>query len=1045
MSISTRKTVAWSVMVFIVALWIFVVFFFDGILSRLAEERLESVVATATHGEYQLNFANFQLHRGTLDATGMDMRRIAYRANEHGTTLRDLGITSVRVTGIRWWEILFGKPIELWMLRTNEPRVYLCDFSQDRAAWKLLPPYTPAASPISNVLISFDSVLIPGVWSYGQVGNYGHSTDRPDGVLSFSCQNVAYDSKSKAPLELAYKDFQLHVPWIEYHDSDAAYSVRNLNAMSHDSMLSIDRFAIELGSTRVSGSGVWANKIGIVRLVSGRGVSAGRFQAQSWALALSSGTGKSRPQPAGLPWQDKLARSANFPIKIDTLLLGRGALDLNFKPASNFRANGLDLRAYNVNFDTGAVSDRPGYARVFDVATGDAQYAAPHANFTAVDFRGRIEDSDISSGTLTYGGHSGLNSGKPMRVDRMSTTGIRFRELLAGTEISAYALRARGWNVSEFPSSSGTKSSKHTSSTIWAAQSNIAKSVAIPVRFGRIDLTDGRVHVTGSKSPTILADRAAIDVVNFDMDSTRQASKRLLFSNDVSVGAGTLHFADVGKRNIVDLRHARTHLNGRSVYAATASYTTRSTFEPDLNHTTYSTKNLDLTGIDFAGLLDSKRIALGGIRVSSWQIDRSADTITQPPSGPVTAPAPKSTQATWKERIAIARAELPNGTVIFRERDTTASGFSEVLNSNVKSLDVTRFRFLPPKGKRPRLGFDQILFVMPSFTYTPLDGFYSAVVRNMNANFKDSLITMDSLNYEPRYSEAEFAKLHKYARGRTDFRLAPVNIYGIDARRLINGGGVDIEKVISPNLWVDYYKDSRVPADPHPGPAVMPNQTVRSLHIPFTVDLIVLEKGHIQIREHTQPNVPPGNFTFDSVNLAAGPITFDTANPLVDTPTHFLLGGYLLGQAPAKVSLVYPLHDSSLNLAVKAQVGPFNLTGLNQYLVNANRIEVKSGNFYTADVTMDVKDNAATTFVKPIYNHFKIKILDTEPGTPGLGHRLETFAANTFVLRDDNPDEDGGAPVTATTTLSRDSSEEFFQFMWFAIRKSLGTVVGGFK
>ncbi len=868
MSTSTRKTVAWTVMAWVVALWVLVVFFFDGILSKVAEEQLIKDVASATHGEYQLSFSSFQLHLGTLNAAGMDMRRIAYRTDEHGTTLRDLGINSVKVTGIRWWSVLFGKPIQLWALRTNEPRVYLCDFAQDRSRWKLLPPYVPATSPLRNVLISFDSVLVPNVWVYGQRG----TADENAGVLSFSSRNLLYDSKSNAPLQLTYKDFELHAPWIEYSDSSVSYSVRGLNAISSDPLLSADTFSFSNGSTHIRGSGVWGNGINFVQLLAGKGISAHRFQAATWAVALTAGTDTAATQPpTNLPWQDRLARSANFPIKIDTLLLGCGALDLRFANSSSFAANGLDLRTIGFDFDTGGISDRPGFAPIFSLAAGDARYTSQNLALATIDFRGAIQDSAISAGSISYSSVPGSAArNAPEQIDDLSADGIGFRELLAGTEISARTLRSRRWYVSGLPVSSNSKKPKRAVATIETMQQNIAKWAAIPIRIGRIDLTGGSVHIMGASSPTILATGAVIEAVQFYMDTSHSASRQLLFSKDVSIAAQKFHFADKDSRDIVELAHARTHLSGRSVSASSASYTTRASFEPNLNYTTYHTTDLDLTGIDFAGLLDNKRIALSTLRAGSWESDRSSDTITQPPNS--TAPEQSVSSSGWKKPIFIANVELPNGTVIFRERDTTPGGFSPTLQSKVTNLEVTQFRFLPPKGKRPRLAFDQVRCVIPNFTYTPFHGFYTADVRNLNANLKDSLITMDSLAYEPKYSEDEFAALHKYARGRTDFRLAGVKVIGIDARRMINGGGVVIDKFIAPTVWVDYYKDTRVPEDPNPGPAEMPNQIVRSLKIPFTVNSLVLEKGHIQIREHTVSGVPPGNFTFNSVSVAVEPL-----------------------------------------------------------------------------------------------------------------------------------------------------------------------------
>jgi hypothetical protein len=82
----------------------------------------------------------------------------------------------------------------------------------------------------------------------------------------------------------------------------------------------------------------------------------------------------------------------------------------------------------------------------------------------------------------------------------------------------------------------------------------------------------------------------------------------------------------------------------------------------------------------------------------------------------------------------------------------------------------------------------------------------------------------------------------------------------------------------------------------------------------------------------------------------------------------------------------------------------------------------------------------------PIYDHLKIRVLPPNPKDPAdVTESVMTFLANSFVLHNDNPDEMVGAPRVGATTLTRQPSDEFFQFLWLAIRKSLGSVVGGMK
>jgi hypothetical protein len=60
----------------------------------------------------------------------------------------------------------------------------------------------------------------------------------------------------------------------------------------------------------------------------------------------------------------------------------------------------------------------------------------------------------------------------------------------------------------------------------------------------------------------------------------------------------------------------------------------------------------------------------------------------------------------------------------------------------------------------------------------------------------------------------------------------------------------------------------------------------------------------------------------------------------------------------------------------------------------------------------------------------------------GILEGIKTFFANTFVLRTNNLDNGDVKAVSATTTTIRTSKQEFFEFLWIAMRKSILKVLG---
>ncbi|HEY3874728.1 MAG TPA: hypothetical protein VGM92_04590 [Candidatus Kapabacteria bacterium] len=1049
-----RKPLAgWIALGFFVALWIFVVFFLDSIIGNFARKELIKQTASATHNEYQLSFTSFRYHRGSILARGMVLARNGYRPSEHGTTLRELSLDSARVSGICWWNILFGSTIELSDLHSYGTSVHLCNADEERAQTKkILPDTVPKSTNSSRFALQFNSVEIPGVSLFGRRS----SADYAAGEFTFTCNGFSYDSKSAAPLHMAVKKFQLQVPWVNYADASGSYYVRNASTSSTDA-LAIDTFAYASGENTLafSASQFHVNGIDLLHNLSSKRISFRLISTRTWSVRCRIEPGDTTKPRTNGTWQEKLAHSLGLAIAIDSIRLNGGTLDLQIEPHSSLEASALDLHARHFNLDSGSAAVRPCFSDQFALAAREARYTTNGTDVGVTQLTANISDSLMTASRVLYasgeGSHSFTNRHSmqqekaPMSVRALRAEGVRFRELLNGQEIAMTSLRAAAWNVSGLPQSTGTKHSAKKSKTtksansIWEAQKQIAESISIPIRIGRIDLQDGTMHVKGGTNPTIDAERAGIQAVGFDLDTTRSTS--LFFSKDLRLGAGTFHFADWKQRNILDAKNARTRLSSRSLAASSITFVSRSPFEPDLNNSAYTANDLDLKGIDFEGLFDNKQILVEDARMSSWKIERKSDTVSNPEK-----PIEKAIKPEWKLPIRVRHAALPNGTVLFWEPDTVPGRFAQTLKSSITTLEVNHFHFLPPHKKRPRIGYRQVICAIPSFTYTPLDGFYHVVIRNLNANLADSTIAMDSLGYIPLYSEDSFAAMHKYARGRTDFRLASARLDGIDARRLINGGGVIIDSFAAPTLWLDYYKDDRKPSDPNPSPAVMPNDLVRSVNLPFTLQHIAIAQGHIQIREHDKNEDSTGYFTFDSVKISASPLTLDSASPEIDTPTHIEMDGIFIAQSLMRVAMDYPLHDTAFNLSLIGKVGPFDLKQLNSYLIPGERVQVMNGNFYDGTIQMKIANDVATTYVCPIYNHFKLRMLPPKPDERrGVMERLKTFVADNFILRDDDPDEKGGPPITATTTLARKGNDEYFKFLWMAIRQSLGKVVGGFK
>jgi hypothetical protein len=360
------------------------------------------------------------------------------------------------------------------------------------------------------------------------------------------------------------------------------------------------------------------------------------------------------------------------------------------------------------------------------------------------------------------------------------------------------------------------------------------------------------------------------------------------------------------------------------------------------------------------------------------------------------------------------------------------------------SLKLTNFS-LDLKRKLPQLPlFSQhIDFELPGVTYQVNDSMYSVEVHGIKGNIADSMVTVDTAAYMPNYNEQDFADKNKYLRGRLEFLCTGVQVKGINFLKFLQEGVMKIRSVEAASWYVYYYGDRRKPHDPHPPNAMMPNDLIRMITLPVSVDSIILNKGFIKHSERDSGTSKPSLITLTDVRVTASPFCTDSSNKRYNQPAHVTATGLFMGQGKVVATLIYPINKKTLDFQIDATAGPFDLTVLNSYLVTNERKQVTGGKFLSGELRMDVKSGRAVTTIAPRYTDLNMSILpDDTKQKGGLLEGIKSFVANIFVLRTDNVDERSLKMYTSTTSYHHMPKEEFFQFIWYGMRKSIRDVIG---
>ena len=347
------------------------------------------------------------------------------------------------------------------------------------------------------------------------------------------------------------------------------------------------------------------------------------------------------------------------------------------------------------------------------------------------------------------------------------------------------------------------------------------------------------------------------------------------------------------------------------------------------------------------------------------------------------------------------------------------------------------------KGKHLPFFSKQIELYLPYGAYSISDSLYSVEVHGVRASLSDSLITVDSLSYHPNYSEQEFADLHRYIQGQLSFKSKAIAVRGIDVIRIMDQGSYHAASCEASSWNVEYYGDRRKPHDPHPPDAVLPHVMLNAIKIPILIDSVVLSNGLIRHRERATGSLRPSLITFTNARVSTSAFCTDTTNPKFKESLKISVTALFMGQGKINAAVSYPIHQNAFDLNIDATVGPFDMTVLNSYLVTNERKEISEGHCLGGELRMSVRSGKASTMVCPRYKDLSMKILATDVHkSRGIFEGIKSFIANTFILRTKNIDTPDKKAMAATTSYIYSRKEEFFEFIWLALRRSIGKVAG---
>ncbi|MFZ1684518.1 MAG: hypothetical protein WAU88_10370 [Candidatus Zixiibacteriota bacterium] len=320
------------------------------------------------------------------------------------------------------------------------------------------------------------------------------------------------------------------------------------------------------------------------------------------------------------------------------------------------------------------------------------------------------------------------------------------------------------------------------------------------------------------------------------------------------------------------------------------------------------------------------------------------------------------------------------------------------------------------------------------------DDHYEYLIERVHISAVDSEAAITSFKVHPTCDVEPFFAAGKYRRPRITVSIPGIQVKGLAIVELLQGKGCLASSVVfeSPLIDVLINKDKPCAIDSD-GPN-MPNQVLASIKKRFEIDSLILSNGRIKYGERFGVGETPGIITFDSLEAVVTGITNQSKR---GRPLEVRAQGTFMGAGLMTLQMTIPMGTPELSFFYSGSLSKMELSPLNHFLEPAEHIRIKGGEIKRLSYEIRVDSGHAIGSVRAEYSGLSFALLNKKTGSQkGILNSISSFLANTFKVRGTNKPDKSGRIKLGRIDYTKQQSEFFLQFAWFALRSGLGDVAG---
>jgi hypothetical protein len=316
-------------------------------------------------------------------------------------------------------------------------------------------------------------------------------------------------------------------------------------------------------------------------------------------------------------------------------------------------------------------------------------------------------------------------------------------------------------------------------------------------------------------------------------------------------------------------------------------------------------------------------------------------------------------------------------------------------------------------------------------------------VGELQGSFRDSTLRIRHAALLPARTILETFRRGRYRKDRIAIVVDSLRAAGVDWRGALRDGAIPMRSLTleGPDLVV--YSDKRLPKRPGEAPRTpILQETLSRFGRPVALDTIRIRRGRVRYQERLEGGRGTGEIDFQDLDARFTGLRWGPGERR-DQLARLDLRAKLWGEGEMVLSIDAPVSVGRPMANIDLYVGPMPLPLFNRIATAVAPMDIRDGFLDSARVRGTIVGDRAVGEVRPYYRDLSIRPQGGSGGPLGwLKRGATSVVANSFVVRDENPD-DGGFLMVGPFDRTRLPGQTFWPFAWSFTREGLLLVAMG--